>query len=155
MVDGPGGNLLSAKTAQDLALIQLENTVKGISVTKEPPKANKQDAAIVNNSGKEADIPQSEGEVICKLLEKHKNIFIGEGKIKGQMEKLHLREDITQVLQPQRRVSYHMRKAVSKDRASYRPLGYPLQYVYQRKMEERKFALICEKQVMQLLERDT
>ena len=29
VVDGPGGNLLSAKTAQDLALIQLVNTVKG------------------------------------------------------------------------------------------------------------------------------
>ena len=115
VVDGPGGNLLSAKTAQDLALIQLVNTVKGINVTKEPPQANKQDVATVNNSGKEADIPFSEDEVIDKLLEKHKNVFIGEGKIKGQMAKLHIREDITPVLQPQRRVPYHMRKAVSKE----------------------------------------
>ena len=91
------------------------NTVKGINVTKEPPQANRQDVATVNNSGKEADIPHSEDEVIDKLLEKHKNVFIGEGKIKGQMAKLHIREDITPVLQPQRRVPYHMRKAVSKE----------------------------------------
>ena len=54
--------------------------------------------------------------MIDKLLEKHKNVFIGEGKIMGQMAKLHIREDIAPVLQPQRRVPYHMRKAVSKER---------------------------------------
>ena len=72
VVDGTGGNLLSAKTAQDLALIQLVNTVKGINATKEPPQANKQDVAPVNNAGKEADIPHSKEEVIGKLLEKSK-----------------------------------------------------------------------------------
>ena len=74
VVDGTGGNLLSAKTAQDLALIQLVNTVKGINATKEPPQANKQDVAPANNAGKETDIPHSEDEVIDKLLEKHKNV---------------------------------------------------------------------------------
>ena len=47
VVDGPGGNPLSAKTAQDLALIQLVNTVKGINATKEPPQAKQHDVAIV------------------------------------------------------------------------------------------------------------
>ena len=73
-----------------------------------------QDLAPVNNDGKEADIPLSEDEVIEKLLEKHKNVFIGEGNIKGKFAKLHVREDITPVLQPQRRIPYHMRKAVAK-----------------------------------------
>ena len=91
------------------------NTAKGIYATKEPPQANKQDVAPVNNAGKEADIPHIEDEVIEKLLEKHKNVFIGEGKIKGKLAKLHIREDIRQVLQPQRRIPYHMRKAVSKE----------------------------------------
>ena len=91
------------------------NTVKGINATKEPPQANKQDVAPVNNAGKEADIPHNEDEVIDKLLEKQKNVFIGEGKIKGQWAKIHIREDITPVLQPQRRISYHMRKAFSKE----------------------------------------
>ena len=66
VVDGTGGNLLNAKTPQDLALIQLVNTVKGINATKEPTQANKQDVALVNNTGKEADIPHSEDEVIDK-----------------------------------------------------------------------------------------
>ena len=70
---------------------------------------------MANNSGKEADIPHIKDEVIDKLVEKHKNDFIGEGKIKGQMSKLHIRENITPVLQPQCRVPYHMRKAVSKE----------------------------------------
>ena len=41
------------------------NTVKGINATKEPPQANKQDIAPVNNAGKEADIPHSEA--VAKL----------------------------------------------------------------------------------------
>ena len=60
VVGETGGNLLNAKTAQDLDLIQLVHTVKGINATKEPPQANKQDVAPVNNAGKEADIPHSE-----------------------------------------------------------------------------------------------
>ena len=91
------------------------DTVKGINARKEPPQANKQDVAPVNNVGIEADIPHSEDEVIDKLLEKHKNAFIGEGKIKGKLAKLHIREDITPVLQSQRRIPYHMGKAVSKE----------------------------------------
>ena len=53
--------------------------------------------------------------MIDKLLEKRKNVFIGEGNIKGPLAKLHIREDITPVIQPQRRIPYHMRKAVSKE----------------------------------------
>ena len=62
--------------------------MKGINATKEPPQANKQDVAPANNAGKEADIPHSEDKVIDKLLQKLKNVFIGKGKIKGQLAKI-------------------------------------------------------------------
>ena len=138
VVDGTGGNLPSAKTVQELAHIQLVDTVKGINATKEPPQANKQDVAPVNNAGTEEDIPHSEHEVIDKLLEKHKNVFIGEGKIKGQLVNLHIREDITPVLQPQRRIPYHMRKVDSAryNRISYRS-AYPLDISHSMLTKER------------------
>ena len=76
------------------------------------PSEQTRDVASVNKAGKEADMPHSEDEVIDKLLDKHKSFFMGEGKIKGQLANLHIREDITPVLQPQRRIPYHMRKTV-------------------------------------------
>ena len=88
VVDRTGGNLLSGKTAKDLALIQLVNTVKGINATEEPPQANKQDVEPVNNTGKEADIPHSEDEVIDKLLEKHKKFFRRRRKNQGKIGKI-------------------------------------------------------------------
>ena len=63
------------------------NTVKGINATKEPPQANKQDIAPVNNAGKEADIPHSEDEMIDKLLEKYKN-FHRRWKSQGTIGKI-------------------------------------------------------------------
>ena len=110
VVEGTGGNLLSAKTAQDLSLIQLINTVKGMQITNDTKHIPTE-----NSSAKEASIPHSKDEAINKLLSKHKNVFIGEGKIKGQRVKLHIQNDVTPVLQPQRMIPYHMRKAVSKE----------------------------------------
>ena len=80
-----------------------------------PPQASKPDVAPVNNVGKEADIPHSEDELIDKLLHKHKNFFIEEGKTKRQMAKFPIGEDLAPALQPQRRIPYQMRKTTSKE----------------------------------------
>ena len=42
-------------------------------------------------------------------------MFQGEGKLCNQQVKLHICEDVQLVMQPQRRIPYHMRKTVSKE----------------------------------------
>ena len=42
------------------------------------------------------------------------SVFEGEGKLKNQQIKLNIRTDVQPVMQPQRRIPYHMRKEVSK-----------------------------------------
>ena len=59
--------------------------------------------------------PVSTDENIQRLLHKYQNVFEGEGKLKGQRVKLHIRDDVNPVVLPQRRKPYHMRKAVSKE----------------------------------------
>ncbi len=112
VVDGPGGNLLSAKTAQDLGLIQLVNTVTGMPSTE---NLNETKSEIKEPAQSNSKHPKSSDALIQGILNKYCNVFQGEGKLKDQSVKLHINENIVPVVQPQRRIPYHIRKAVSKD----------------------------------------
>ena len=115
VVEGNGGNLLSAKTAQDLALIQLIHKVTGMTAQKEIVPDDKQGTFHEYNADKKLLVPTSNDKSIQSLLDQYRNVFIGEGKLKEQSVKLHIKDDVTPLLQPQRRIPYHMRKAVSKE----------------------------------------
>ena len=52
---------------------------------------------------------------IQAILDKYSTVFVGEGKLRDQQIKLHIRTDVHPVMQPQRRIPYHMRKEVSKE----------------------------------------
>ena len=53
VIDGAGGNFLSAKTAQDLALVQFINTISGFS---ELEKQNKDVPTITNIQDFKAEV---------------------------------------------------------------------------------------------------
>ena len=112
VLNGAGGNLLSAKTAQDLALIQLINRVQGMTSQND---VNIETQQKYEHSTQNSIIPQSDDSRITELVTKYQNVFIGEGKLKDQQVRLHVREDIKPVLQPQRRIPYHLRKAVTNE----------------------------------------
>ena len=59
VVEGTGGNLLSTKRAQDLALIQLINKVKGMTTQKKENPDKKQGILKENNPETKAEIPQN------------------------------------------------------------------------------------------------
>ena len=48
-------------------------------------------------------------------MDKYSTVFVGEGKLRDQQIKLHIRTDVHPVMQPQRQIPYHMRKEVSKE----------------------------------------
>ena len=48
-------------------------------------------------------------------MSKYQDVFKGEGKLKGQRVKLLIIVNVNPVIQPQRRIPYHMRKATSKE----------------------------------------
>ena len=111
VVDGSGGNLLSGKTAHDMKLIQVVNKIN------ETQTPNSKSGLTDHKETTETEIkrPVSIDGNIQRLLHKYQNVFEGEGKLKGQRVKLHIRDDVNPVVQPQRRIPYHMRKAVSKE----------------------------------------
>ena len=117
VIQGTSGNLLSAKTAQELSLIKLLNKIS-IPPVKElqsdsPESEDKQTPEDMK--AEDTHIPRSDDPVIDKLLHKYKTVFVGQGKLKNEQIKLHINEDISPVAQPQRRIPYHLRKAVSKE----------------------------------------
>ena len=77
------GNLLSLSTAQDLGLITLH--LKSVST---------KDAAVDN------------------ILDKHKSVFNGLGKLRETTVKLDIDKTKTPKAQPQRRIPYHIREKV-------------------------------------------
>ena len=117
VIQGTSGNLLSAKTAQELSLIKLLNKIS-IPPVKElqsdsPESEDKQTPQDMK--AEDTHIPRSDDPEIDKLLNKYKTVFVGQGKLKNEQIKLHINEDISPVAQPQRRIPYHLRKAVSKE----------------------------------------
>ena len=118
VIDCTGGNLLSAKTAQDLALVQLINKISNFPEQDEQtdtkrntqPTAHESNPAEINTS-----VPQSKDPMIPEIINKYSTVFNGQGKLNNQQIKLHIRDAVKPVMQPQRRIPYHIRKDVSKE----------------------------------------
>ena len=93
VVEGGSGNLLSAKTAQDLALIQLVNKVTELE-TPPKPEVSKPDTQPIlpgntENTDKQqpmthASTPKCEDQEIQKIIDKYATVFVGEGKLNTQ-----------------------------------------------------------------------
>ena len=67
VIDGTGGNLLSAKTAQDLALIQLINTISGF------PEQDKQTRTNQNKTHSTTGETNAENQHQCSPIKRPKN----------------------------------------------------------------------------------
>ena len=123
VVEGGSGNLLSAKTAQDLALIQLVNKVTELETPPKPEVSRPETQPILpgntENMDKQqpmphASTPKCEDQEIQKIIDKYATVFVGEGKLNTQQVGLHIDENIKPVVQPQRRIPYHIRNDISK-----------------------------------------
>ena len=119
VIDSTGGNLLSAKTAQDLALVQLINKISNFPEQNEQTdtkRNNTQTTARESNPAEiNTSIPQSKDPKIQEIINKHSTVFSEQGKLNNQQIKLHIQDDVKPVMQPQRRIPYHIRKDVSKE----------------------------------------
>ena len=109
VIDGAGGNLLSAKTAQDLALVQLANKIssfpeqekqtdqnRNTTQSRQPP-TTRESNSVENN----VSIPQTEDPKIQEIINKYSIVFEGQGKLNNQKIKLHIRDNVNPVMQPQ------------------------------------------------------
>ena len=123
VVEGGSGNLLSAKTAQYLALIQLVNKVTELETPPKPEVSRPETQPILpgntENTDKQqpmphASTPKYEDQEIQKIIGKYATVFVGEWKLNTQQVGLHIDENIKPVVQPQRRIPYHIRNDVSK-----------------------------------------
>lgn len=123
VVEGGSGNLLG-KTAQDLALIQLVNKVTELGTTALKTEVSKPEAKSMNmenidKRNKSQPVPASTlkcaDQDIQKIKDKYANVFVGEGKLNTQQVGLHINKSVKIVVQPLRRISYHVRKDVSKE----------------------------------------
>ena len=123
VIDGAGGNLLSAKTAQDLAFVQLANKISSLpdqeqqtdhhkNATQSPPPPTTRESNPVQNN---TSMPRSKDQKIQEIINKYSTVFEGQGKLNNQQIKLHIRDDVNPVMQPQRRIPYHIRQDVSKE----------------------------------------
>lgn len=87
VVKGKTGCLLSYKTAEDLQLVLITNTVS-----------------------------EKEGETSMRdMTRKYADIFGGIGKLKDYQVKLYINEDVKPNIQPHRRIPFHIRKKVEKE----------------------------------------
>ena len=122
VIDGAGGNLLSAKTAQDLAFVQLANKISSLpdqeqtdhhkNATQSPPPPTTRESNPVQNN---TSMPRAKDQKIQEIINKYSTVFEGQGKLNNQQIKLHIRDDVNPVMQPQRRIPYHIRQDVSKE----------------------------------------
>ena len=119
VIEGAGGNLLSTKTAQDLALVQLINTISRLPEKNDQhPREDQHNVKPDNKSAANTPtVPQSDDPKIQDILKKYSTVFKGQGKLNNQQVKLHIRDDIKPVMQPQRRIPYHVRKDVARELA--------------------------------------
>ena len=98
------GNLLSAKTAQDLGLIQLVNKVPGFNTQETKGTESTSTGNMEQRLPKSApSVPKCTDQNIQQIID---NYFVGEGKLNTQQFKLHINEEIKSVVQPQRRIPY-------------------------------------------------
>ena len=52
---------------------------------------------------------------IQEIINKYSTVFEGQGKLNNKKIKLYIRDDVNLVMQPQRRIPYHIRQDVSKE----------------------------------------
>jgi hypothetical protein len=74
VIDGAGGNLLSAKTAQDLTLVQLINTISGFPEQDKQTKTNQNNThstACEINPEINTSAPQSKDPKIQEIINKY------------------------------------------------------------------------------------
>ena len=87
VIQGDHGSLLSRKTATELGLLK-----------------------VVNSMSTEMPISSPN-----QLLHEYQDIFQGIGKLKDFQVKLHIDESVQHVTQPHRRIPFHMRKRVESE----------------------------------------
>ena len=123
VVEGSSGNLLSARIAQDLGLIQLVNKVTEIDTQETEVDKTETEATESTNTGNKkqtlsksaSSLPKCTDQNIQRVIDKYETVFVGEGKLNTQQVKLHINEKVKPVVHPQRRIPYHLRKEVSKE----------------------------------------
>lgn len=105
-----------------MALVQLVNKVTEFSEPLPSTETSQTNATVTKPTRSPSTVsPESHPTPKCsdpniqKIINQNKTVFIGEGKLNSQQVKLHINENIKPVVQPQRRIPYHMRKAVSKE----------------------------------------
>jgi cephalosporin-C deacetylase-like acetyl esterase len=111
-----------------LALIQLVNKVTELEA---PPKTGVSKPEVskpetqptlpgnTENTDKQQPMPHTstpkcKDQEIQKIIDKYATVFVGECKLNTQQLGLHINENIKPVVQPQRRIPYHIRNDVSK-----------------------------------------
>lgn len=87
VIQGNYGSLLSRQTATELGLLK-----------------------IVNSMSAEAGSPTQ-----SQLLHEYQDLFQGIGKLKDFQVKLHIDDSVQPVVQPHRRIPFHMRKTVERE----------------------------------------
>ncbi len=110
VIDCTGGNLLSAKTAQDLALVHLINKISNFPEQDEQTDTKRNNTQTTAHESNPAEIntsvPQSKDPMIPEIMNKYSTVFNRQGKLNNQQMKLHIRDGVKPVMQPQRRISY-------------------------------------------------
>ena len=98
VAEGKHGSFLSRKTAEALDLLRVGHPTSAVSHTIQQQFA---------------DATSDTTSLLDSVLDKHKNIFKGIGKLKNFEVKLHVNPNVTPVQQPIRRIPYHTRKNVT------------------------------------------
>ena len=97
-VEGSSGNLLRAKTAQDLGLIQLVNKVTEIDTEETEVDRRETETTESTNtrnikqtlSKTASSLPKCTDQNIQRIIDKYETVFVGEGKLSTQQVKFHI-----------------------------------------------------------------
>ena len=97
VVEESSGNLLSAKTAQDVSLIQLVNKVTEIDTQETEVDKTETEATESTNTGNKkqtlsksaSSLPKCTDQNIQRIIDKYETIFVGEGKLNTQQVIAH------------------------------------------------------------------
>ena len=113
----------STKIYAHLALVQLAKKISSFpeqnqqtdhhknATQSPPPPTTRQSNPVENNTS----IPRSKDVTMQEIINKYSTAFEGQGKLNNKIIKLHTRDDVNPVMQPQRRIPYHIRPDLSKE----------------------------------------
>ena len=118
---GKSGCLLKSKTAEELGLITVH--VNKIDTDHQTLATNAKHSVHDTNVNQHITVSNSDTENIFthpnaninELLVKHQQVFKGNGCLKDHLVELNTDKSFRPVIQPQRRVPFHMRKLVEKE----------------------------------------